>query len=300
MLDTYSVKNRHLLLKRFYWKLRERRVLARSQGLHCLNISEITKAMNWIENYPKFVCGNGISARQFDEMPARGQFRAAHPEIGDRPLVLFMSRIHPKKGLDRLLPVWKTVIDRFPDSRFAIAGAGDTEYTALIDKLIKDHNLSGHVIRVGQLAGAAKWQAIVDADLFVLPSHQEGFSMAITESLAAGVPAVATTECNFTQLTTDDCGVEVANSDMNAFARITADLLADPACRKRLGDNGRKLVRSRFTWEGIVADLQHVYEWILAGRPLPPDGADVWRPAVALQQINGTPINIDAPVAIGH
>ena len=278
MLERYSVSHRHLLLKRLYWKLREHRVLGRAQGLHCLNTAEIAKAMPWISEMPKFVCGNGINASQLEAMPPRGRFRASDERFGQRPLALFMSRIHPKKGLDRLLPAWKDVLARQPDCRLAIAGGGDADYVAQIDRLIAQHDLGRYVFRLGQVAGDAKWQAIVDADVFVLPSHQEGFSMAITESLAAGVPAVATDECNFTQLTTHDCGVEIKGGDMGAFTRAVTDLLADPVRRARMGANGKSLVRTRFTWEGIVADLQHVYEWIIAGRPMPPDGADVWRP----------------------
>lgn len=116
--------------------------------------------------------------------------------------------------------------------------------------------------------------------------------MAITESLAASVPAVATEECNFTQLTTHNCGVEITKGDMNAFARVVGDLLGDPARRAKMGAAGRELVKTRFTWEGIVGDLQHVYEWIISGKSLPTDGADVWRPAVpvALEHVNVTEI----------
>jgi glycosyltransferase involved in cell wall biosynthesis len=270
--------------------MRESRILGRADGLHCLNVAEIRKAMPWIAEMPKFVCGNGINASQFGAMPEKGRFRAARAEIGDRPLAIFMSRIHPKKGLDRLLPVWKNVISRHPTSVLAIAGGGDAEYVAKIDKLIEAEGLKGHVVRVGQLAGAAKWEAIVDGDVFVLPSHQEGFSMAITESLAAGVPAVATQDCNFSQLTEFGCGVEIAGGDMGAFTNAVSDLLADPAKRAVMGEKGRALVRGRFTWEGIVADLQQVYEWIIAGKPLPPDGADVWRPVGGEGEGNGAGI----------
>jgi glycosyltransferase involved in cell wall biosynthesis len=261
-----------------YWKLRESKILGRAAGLHCLNVAEIAKAMPWIEALPKFVCGNGIGAQELAAMPPRGRFRAARPEVGDRPLALFMSRVHPKKGLDRLLPVWRDVLEKHPEAVLAIAGGGEADYVAKIDRLIAENNLAPRVIRVGQLAGQAKWEAIVDADVFVLPSHQEGFSMAITEALSAGVPAVATEACNFTQLTTNACGVETPGDDMHAFTAAVNALLSDPARRALLGANGRELVRSRFTWEGIVRDLQWVYEWILDGKPLPPDGADVWRP----------------------
>src|SRR5262249_41557624 len=141
----------------------------------------------------------------------------------------------------------------------------------------KEFGLSGHVKRVGQLAGVRKWEALADADLFVLPSHQEGFSMAITEALAARCPVVATDSCNFEELASHHCGIEIPHDDMHAFVDAVNQLLADPAKRKKLGQNGRALIERRYTWERVAADLLKVYTWIMKGRPLPRDGSPVWR-----------------------
>ena len=131
---------------------------------------------------------------------ARGAFRAAHPELAERPLALFLSRLHPKKGLDRLIPAWKALAERMPEARLLIAGTGELDYVASLQKLAADSGLGDGVVFLGQLVGHQKWEALVDADVFVLPSHQEGFSMAITEALAAGCPPVVTEECNFDEL----------------------------------------------------------------------------------------------------
>jgi glycosyltransferase involved in cell wall biosynthesis len=117
----------------------------------------------------------------------------------------------------------------------------------------------------------------VDADVFVLPSHQEGFSMAITEALAAACPVVVTEECNFDEVGPSDAGRIIRGGDMAAFVGAVAELLADPAARQRMGSNGAALVRGRYTWDRIAADLDAVYQWVLAGKPLPASGADVWR-----------------------
>jgi len=209
-------------------------------------------------------------------MPARGAFRAAHPELTDRPLVLFLSRLHPKKGLDRLLPAWKSLVSGpMPEARLLIAGTGETAYVATLKKLVADMGLGAQVLFLGQLVGAQKWQALVDADVFVLPSHQEGFSMAITEALAAGCPPVVTEECNFDELAPaapqSACGVIIAQGDMAKFVSAVAGLLRDTEKRRTLATAGRALVAERFTWQKVAGELEGTYRSILTGTTLPPN-----------------------------
>src|SRR5207253_1230855 len=111
MLDAYSVHLRSYWIKRLYWLLRESRIQRRSRGLHCLNQAEIRRAVPWIGDLPKFIVSNGIDAGQLSALPSRGGFRAALPELADKPLAVFLSRLHPKKGLERLIPAWKLVAE---------------------------------------------------------------------------------------------------------------------------------------------------------------------------------------------
>jgi glycosyltransferase involved in cell wall biosynthesis len=273
MLDRYSVRQRSRWIKRLYWILREGRIEGRAAGIHCLNRAEIRKAVPWIRDMPKFIMPNGIDEAQLAALPPKGAFRAAHPEFAARPLVLFLSRLHPKKGLDRLLPAWKALANRLPDARLLIAGTGDAEYEASLKKQTADAGLADQVVFLGQLVGRQKWETLVDADVFVLPSHQEGFSMAITEALAAGCPPVVTEECNFDELAPPapqpPCGVIIDKGDMPAFVSAVETLLHNPAQRQSLAAAGRQLIASRFTWQKVAHDLEQVYRQILAGEKLP-------------------------------
>jgi len=277
MLDKYVVHQKSHWLKHAYWLYRERRIEGRAKGIHFLNKAEIAHAMPWMNNMPKFIIGNGISPQELAKLPPRGRFRAAHPEIADRPLALFLSRLHPKKGLERLIPAWKSLAAKRPDIRFAIVGTGDADYVASLDRLIAQHQLQQQIIRVGQLVGEKKWEALVDADLFVLPSHQEGFSMAITEALAAQCAAVVTEECNFDELEEHKCGLIIRNGNMAAFVQSVEDLLNDAPRRQAMGAAGAAFVRTRCTWDRVACDLERVYRHILAGKPLSPDGSAVWK-----------------------
>lgn len=277
MLDVYSVGHRNYWLKFLYWHWREKHILRCARALHCLNLAEIRRAASWIGTMPKFVAGNGVSSAELAALPGRGGFRARHPEIGERPLALFLSRLHPKKGLDRLLPAWQELLEQQPEAVLVIAGTGAADYVAALDKLIAECRLTGRVIRVGQLAGRDKWAALVDADVFVLPSHQEGFSMAITEAMAAGCPVVVTEECNFDEVEPHQAGRIIRGGDMQAFVEAVAEILEDGGLRATYSRNGRRLVETRFTWERIARDLEEIYDWARAGKAFAADGAEVWR-----------------------
>ncbi|MCL2648144.1 MAG: glycosyltransferase [Phycisphaerales bacterium] len=265
MLDRYSIQQRSGLLKRIYWFYRERAIHAHAAAIHCLNQAEIDNAVPWIHAFPKFILPNGIFQSELDHLPAKGLFRNAHPTIADRPMILFLSRVHPKKGLDRLIPAWQCVAEKLPDSLLAIAGTGELDYLAHINNLIAPNNLQKNILLVGQLKAEKKWQALVDADLFVLPSHQEGFSMAITEALAASCPVIATKECNFDELASPPpCGIIIENGDMSTFTAAAIELLSNPAKRAQFAAAARALVQARYTWEKIAASLEQTYYQLLS------------------------------------
>jgi len=208
-------------------------------------------------------------------------FRADHAEFRGKKLALFLSRLHPKKGLDRLIPAWKDVAQVVPESVLVVAGCGDWGYEAALKALVKEHGLEEKVKFLGQVAGEEKWKLLADADVFVLPSHQEGFSMAITEALATGCTPVVTEECNFDELEGggERCGVIVRGGDMKRFAGDTAELLSPHGTmeREQMAEAGKRLVAQRFTWQRIAADVEQVYRHILAGKSLAANAAEVWR-----------------------
>ena len=273
MLDCYSVRQHSYLLKRAYWLWRERKVEGRAAGIHFLNRAEIRRAVPWVARMPRFILGNGIDADQLASLPPRGGFRARHPELRDAPLILFLSRVHPKKGLDRLIPAWRSVAQRIPAARLLVAGTGDRDYVDSLQKLAADNGLKDQVVFVGQLVGQEKWEALVDADLFVLPSRQEAFSIAIAEALAAGCPPVVTEECNFDELEpappARPCGIIIRNGDMKAFCDKVVELCSDRTRLAAFAEAGKELVASRYTWQTIASELEKIYADILAGKEMP-------------------------------
>jgi glycosyltransferase involved in cell wall biosynthesis len=257
MLDAWSI-NHHYPVKYTAWLLRDGKTIRHAAGVHCLNAAEIRRAP-WLKGAATFIVGNGIAKGQLENLPAPGAFRAAHPELGAGPFALFLSRIHPKKGLERFLREWPRVLQQCPAARLVIAGTGNPQDVQAVKDVIHVHELGGTVHLVGQLVGKTKWQALVDAAAFILPTHQEGFSMAVTEALAAACPVVITHECNFDEVAEANAGIIIEGGDMPAFAVATGGLLTHPAPAQEMGQRGRHLVAHRYTWDRIAEQMESHY-----------------------------------------
>ncbi|HTV47026.1 MAG TPA: glycosyltransferase family 4 protein, partial [Phycisphaerae bacterium] len=104
---------------------------------------------------------------------------------------------------------------------------------------------------------------------YVLPSYQEGLSLATVEAMGAGLPVVITRECNFESVEKQNAGMIIDNGNMGAFVQAVGKLLADPALSKRMGENAAKLIRAEYTWDVIAEKIQNAYQTLAAGKSLP-------------------------------
>ena len=200
---------------------------------------------------------NGVFVEEIEALPDAGCFHAAHPQLQMRPFILFMSRIHHKKGPDLLLEAFAAIADEFPTMQLVVAGP-DGGAVADVHRRAADARLSERVHVVGPIYGQQKLAALVDCRLFCLPSRQEGFSMAITEALGCGTPVVITEGCHFPEVAEAGAG-EVVATDSGAVAEALRRMLRDDALRQRMSQAARRLARERYTWPKIAEQTLAVY-----------------------------------------
>ncbi len=257
MLDPFSLSQSRWK-KRLALALGYRRMLNGAAGLHLGNADEqrLIEPLNL--RTPGVICPNGIFEDQINPLPAKGKFRAAHPELGEEPFVLFLSRLHYKKGLDYLAEGFIQLSKVNANAHLVVAGP-DGGARKEFEQRIAQAGLSPRTHVIGPLYGAAKFEALVDADLFCLPSRQEGFSMAITEALATGAPVICTPGCHFPEVAQAGAGM-VVEPNPEVLAHALQRLLDDEALRDRMGQAGRKLVLSRFTWPNIAQRMIGYYK----------------------------------------
>ncbi len=188
---------------------------------------------------------NGVFLEEYANLPAPGSFYAKHPELQGRPYILFLSRLHLKKGLDYLADAFAVVAKDRPEVVLVVAGP-DGGYKATFEQMIARHGLTDRTFLVGGLYADEKLAAFRDAAAFCLPSRQEGFSIAITESLACGTPTVVSQDCHYPEVAQVGAG-EVVALEPRAIGSALLRVL-DPKNRDAFARAGQKLVRERFNW----------------------------------------------------
>ncbi|MBJ7328007.1 MAG: glycosyltransferase [Chthoniobacterales bacterium] len=141
--------------------------------------------------------------------------------------MLFLSRIHAKKGLDLLVPAWGRLTKEFPDWELVIVGPDEGGYQAMVEKMIADCGCGETCWIHPAVSGAEKHALLRTADLFVLPSYSEGFPMAVLEAAAHRIPVVQTDECNFPELTAAggawECRPELDSVEKTLRSALTAE-----------------------------------------------------------------------------
>ena len=174
--------------------------------------------------------------------------------------ILYFSRIHPKKGLDLLVAAFIALADRHPEARLLVVGIlQDADYTLEILARLAGAGLMERTAFVTDLFGAAAKPALGLADIFALPSHQEGFSIALLEALGAGLPVLITDQCHFPEVAAVDAGRVVAD-DAAGITRGLDELLAlDDGALAAMGQRGRELIARAYSLTRIAETLIALY-----------------------------------------
>ena len=180
----------------------------------------------------------------------RGTFRAKHPQLRDRPIILFLGRVHYGKGLELLVPALAMM--KRSDAMLVIAGPNAEGYGATIEKLMAKHRVSNRVFFTGMIAGQEKLAALVDADLLSAPSYHENFGLAVIESLACGTPVVISDQVNVhPEIVAAGVG-GVVSLDVGALARELDRWLDDEPMRRAASAKAPAFVRERYDWNQIA------------------------------------------------
>jgi glycosyltransferase involved in cell wall biosynthesis len=248
MLDPWSLSQKRWK-KRLALALGWRGILNRAAALHLLNADEQRLVGDLGLTARAEIIPIGVPLEEIDT-GRPDAFASRHPELNGHPYVLFISRLHFKKGLDYLADAFRTIAERHADARLVVAGP-DGGARDDFEARVKAAGLTGRIHVLGSVSTQEKWDALAGAACFCLPSRQEGFSMAILEALAARVPAVVSDACHFPEVADRGAG-EVVPLDTAAVAAALDRTLADPTRRRAMGEAGRRLVEEKYTWDRVA------------------------------------------------
>ena len=264
MLSAYTW-GRSAWKKRLYWAAVERRNLASARRFHVTGSAEAAEVSRLGLAGAPVVIPHGMepAAWQTEARPDHLR-RLCGGRAGDRPIVLFLSRLHPKKGVvDVLLPAFARLRS---DAFLAVAGGSDEhalEYEAKVRAAVANLGLSGRVALLGAIAPAERWALFDGAAVFVLPSHSENFGLVVTEAMARGAPVVVSQQVQECEYVTAAGAGRVVPLAADSVAGALDDLLADPATA---GECGRRYVRDHLDWDRIADRILEMYQDCLARR----------------------------------
>jgi poly(glycerol-phosphate) alpha-glucosyltransferase len=260
MLDPWALRNSQWK-KRISALVYENRHLRGAACLHALNLAEAKAIRKYGFTNPICIIPNGINLPGRARPAARGQVRT----------LLYLGRLHPKKGLPRLLEAWSLIRKEVEDSdwRLAIAGWDQTGHLAELKDLAARLHLESSVSFEGPLYGDAKADRFNAASAFILASLSEGLPMTILEAWSWGLPVLMTPECNLPEGASAGAAI-MMTSEVESISNAIRQLFAmSDFERERMGTNGLKLVDERFKWPRIAEQMADVYDWALGVGPTP-------------------------------
>jgi glycosyltransferase involved in cell wall biosynthesis len=268
MLESWSLQH-HAARKRLAWRLFEHANLRAAHAFHATSEQEADSIRAVGLRQPIAVIPNGVTIPRPITAAEREQFARQFPALRDRRVLLFLSRLHPKKGLDQLLRVWQRLSPKHPGWCLVIAGQAAPDIEGIYESQTRDLGLGDSVLFTGHLDGACKRAALARAELFVLPSHSENFGMAIAEALAAGCPAIATRATPWRALERESAGWWIDNDTSSLEAALGHALALPCEDLAARGARGRAHVRRDLSWLSVAERMAAFYQALLGHAEFP-------------------------------
>ncbi|HEX4137659.1 MAG TPA: glycosyltransferase [Bryobacteraceae bacterium] len=268
VLNRWGMENRRPLLKRLSFALIEKRVLRHAAFIqYTAELERAEAAECGFKDNPMIIPNPVESADGSGSAPGE-HLRARYPELRGRRIVLFLSRIDRKKGLDLLIPAFHGVLKSIPDAALVIAGDGDRELIETIRNQCRALAIENSVYWPGFLDGDAKRGAFGEAEVFVLPSYSENFGIAVIEAMAAAVPVIITDQVGICREVGQGKAGLVISTAFEPLRNAMVRLLSDEPFRATLGQNAMKLARTQFAPGVVIDKLLNSYASVLMGAPL--------------------------------
>jgi glycosyltransferase involved in cell wall biosynthesis len=252
--------------KRVYWELVEKGILSGAAGIVVCNEAETDLLRSLGVRTPIRRIPWGVDIPSAASSPVRARLAALFPALADRPFLLFLSRLHPKKGLDLLIPAFGALAQEFPDWLLVLAGPDEGGYRVQLERMVADRGLEQRILFTGMITGEAKAMLLAHADCFVLPSYSEGFPVVVAEALGYGRPIVITTSCYVPEVAEGEAGL-VVSPEVGALAAALREMMRrDSAFRDKCSQKALEVAKRHFTWEAVAKQTLDFYREAINSR----------------------------------
>lgn len=258
----WGMQHRRRLLKAFSFRLLDKPVVDRAAAVHYTSSQEQDEAVHLCLRCRPVVIPLGFDLAPFQSLPSSQAFLARHPEAAGKKVVLYLSRLDPKKNVAALLEAF--AILRRDDVVLVIAGSGDPGHMAHLQEHSAQLGIREKVLWTGHIEGEMKLSALAAASLYVLPSLAENFGIALLEAMAAARACLSTPGVALAAEAAKEEAVLLATADPPSLAGAMRSVLDDPALAGSLGSRAASFVRSRYSSDAMAASLAGLYQSCLA------------------------------------
>ncbi len=265
---TYPLKH---VKKWCFWQLFQGPALGAAAGVLFTTDEERVLARESFRPYQvrERVVGYGASRPPDGAQEQREAFLSGFPQLRGRRLVLFLGRIHPKKGGDLLLQGFAQVAAAAPDLDLVMAGPDSGSERARLESIALQLGIASRVHWTGMLAGDLKWGALRAAEVFALPSHQENFGVAVVEALACGVPVLISDKVNiWREVVEDGCGIVASDATEGVVMQLQKWLALSADARGAMTERAYRTFESRFEIGSLAERVLDLVEAARSGRHL--------------------------------
>ncbi len=252
---TYPLKH---LKKWAYWPWAEYRVLRDAAAVIFTTEEErlLARESFWLYRANECVLPYGTAPPSVDPHTAREAFFTAFPSLRGKRIVLFLGRIHEKKGCDLLIRAFAEHRRHVPDAHLVMAGPDASGWRASLEALARTCGVEHDISWPGLLQGELKWGAFHASELFALPSHQENFGVAVAEALACGLPVLISDKVNvWREVAADGAGIVCDDTEVGASAGLARWRGLDDRARAAMREAARRAFEKRFALDSMVEAL---------------------------------------------
>jgi glycosyltransferase involved in cell wall biosynthesis len=244
------------LKKRLFLGIVEQPILRSATTLIALTDVEVASYRALCPSIPCRVIPNGIDVESYRIQPDNSTILNLRPETA---VILFLGRLHPIKGADKLIEAFLRVCKQFPDVILVMAGPDEFMIENQFRSMVKQSGLQNRIFFPGMVMDEIKRDLLARADLFCLPSDAEGFSMAILEALASETAVMISPGCHFPEVEKAGVG-KVLEAEPEAMAKAMIKLLNDRKQLEDMGRKGREFVTRNYSWDTIAGEIIDAYQ----------------------------------------
>lgn len=244
--------------KKIYMAIVQKKQLLRANLIHAISDAEANDIRDILGETKIRTVPNGVSVDTNIKINEVLDFWNSYPCLRGKRYVLFLGRLHPKKGVDILIKSFARLIEDFNDLVLVVAGPDEIGWRSKLEQLTRKLGITKSVVFTGLVTGAYKKCILKNAEIVVLPSHSEVLSIVALEAMAFSKPLIISEGCGFPEVAEKGAGI-IVKPRVEEIGDAMRSVLGKTEKLKQMGKRGRELIEEKYSWQKIASQMNEIY-----------------------------------------